>query len=234
MRHQASRREFVTLATIAGLSLFGPKFAWTANPESTVSADEALKMLMEGNDRFAKGHPTGPRRTPDDFRALAAGQHPKAAILTCADSRVAPEVLFDVGLGDIFVVRVAGNVVTGAGPMVNGSIEYAVAELKVPLIVVLGHSACGAVKAAVETLHEKDVLPGSINGMVELVKPAVVASQGMPGNALDNAISKNVELGVTALQTSDPIVAPLVRDGKIKVVGGVYDLASGTVNWQKK
>ena len=110
-----------------------------------------MRDLIRGNERFSKGQITGPRRRPEDFRALAEGQYPEAVIVSCADSRVAPEILFDVGVGDIFVIRVAGNVIGGAGASVKGSIEYAIAELHVPLIVVLGHSGCGAVKSAIRT-----------------------------------------------------------------------------------
>jgi carbonic anhydrase len=150
-------------------------------------------------------------------------------VISCSDSRVAPEILFDVGVGDIFVVRVAGNVVTGAGASVKGSIEYAVAELNVPLILVLGHTNCGAVKSAIQHINAKDSLPGSIDGLVELVKPAVVASKSMPGNALENAVRKNVEMGVDRLKELDPILAPRVRAGTLKVVGGIYSLANGAV-----
>jgi carbonic anhydrase len=163
------------------------------------------------------------------FRALAEGQYPHAVIVGCADSRVAPEILFDVGVGDIFVVRIAGNVVGGAGVTVKGSIEYAIAELNVPLIVVLGHSGCGAVKAAMKHIDAKDSLPGAINGLVELIKPAVAQSHGKPGDPLDNAVRKNVELGVERLKQLQPIVAPQVKEGKLKVVGAVYDLRTGTV-----
>jgi carbonic anhydrase len=104
-----------------------------------------------------------------------------------------------------------------------------VAELNVPLIMVLGHSACGAVKAAVKHLHDKDALPGAINGMVELVKPAVTQSAGMAGDPVENAIKKNVEIGVARLKGLEPIVGPKVKEGKVKIVGGVYDLATGAV-----
>ncbi len=143
-----------------------------------INADEALHKLLEGNERFLKGQPANPRRSPEDFRGLAEAQYPKAVIVSCADSRVAPEILFDVGVGDIFVVRVAGNVVSGAGVTVKGSIEYAVAELNVPLILILGHSGCGAVKAAMKHIDAKDSLPGAINGLVELIKPAVTQTKG--------------------------------------------------------
>jgi carbonic anhydrase len=187
-------------------------------------------MLLEGNARFATGKTTSPRRSPADFQQLAEGQAPFAVVVSCADSRVAPEILFDVGKGDIFVVRVAGNVIDGAGPVVKGSIEYAIAELNVPLIMVLGHTNCGAVKAAIKHIDARDSLPGAINDLVELIKPAVAQSKSEPGDPLDNAIRKNVTLGVERLKGLGPIVAPRVTEGKVKVVGGVYDLHSGKVS----
>ncbi len=234
-RSRFSRREFVTLGA-AGLSLAVPKhvraFAQKeapSKPVSAVSADQAWRDLLDGNSRFVKGTPSGPRRSPEEFRGLADGQYPEAVIVSCADSRVAPEILFDVGIGDIFVVRVAGNVVGGAGVVVKGSIEYAVAELNVPLIVVLGHSGCGAVKAAKQHIDSKDSLPGAINGLVELIKPAVAQSKGAPGDPLENAIRKNVEISVERLQGLQPILAPRVTQGKLKVVGAIYDLRTGIV-----
>jgi carbonic anhydrase len=193
------------------------------------SPDDVLSQLLAGNQRFAAGKPNTPRRSPQEFQALAHGQYPGAVIVSCADSRVAPELLFDVGVGDIFVVRVAGNVIDGAGVTVKGSIEYAVAELNVPLILVLGHSGCGAVKAAVKHIADHDSLAGAIDGLVKLIKPAVARSEGMAGDPLENAINKNVEIGVEKLKKLEPILAPRVRDGKVKVVGGVYDLRTGEV-----
>jgi carbonic anhydrase len=228
-----SRREFATLAA-ASLSLAAPNsvLAWAQKEgpaKPPVNADQAWRDLLDGNARFVKGAPASPRRSPEDFRGLAEAQYPEAVIVSCADSRVAPEILFDVGVGDIFVVRVAGNVVGGAGVVVKGSIEYAIAELNVPLIVVLGHSSCGAVKAAKQHIDAKDSLPGAINGLVELIKPAVTQSKGAPGDALENAIRKNVELGVERLRELQPILAPRVKEGKLKVLGAVYDLRTGVV-----
>src|SRR3954452_15769177 len=231
-----SRRHFAKLVTAIGASVLGMLRAVAAEPRAggskallRPSADEALRELMAGNERFASGRPNSPRRSPADFRQLAEGQYPIAMIIGCADSRVAPEILFDVGKGDIFVVRVAGNVVAGAGAAVKGSIEYAVAELNVPLIMVLGHSSCGAVKAAIKHLDANDALPGSINDLVELIKPAVAQSKSEGGDQLTNAIRKNVLLSVQRLQTLEPIIASRVREGRLKVVGGVYDLRSGRV-----
>ena len=184
---------------------------------------------MQGNERFVKGTIEHPGRKPSDFQPLAAGQSPMAVILGCADSRVAPEILFDQGIGDLFVVRVAGNYVTGAGSTVKGSIEYAVAELGSQLIVVLGHSQCGAVKAAIKHIHDHDALPGAINEMVNNIKPAVLESQGKPGDPLENAIVANVRRNVAKLNTLGPIIAPRVTKGEVKVVGATYDLATGKV-----
>lgn len=233
----SSRRQFVKVSTVLGLGLAFPHECLRAGQKDAgktgpvLSPDEALKELMEGNERFVKGQTKNPRRSPEEFSALAAAQYPEAIIVSCADSRVAPELLFDVGVGDIFVVRIAGNVIGGTGVTVKGSIEYAVAELNVPLIVVLGHSGCGAVKSAMKHLDEKDSLPGAINGLVELVKPAVAKSKGMPGDPLENAIKMNVQLGVEKLNKLEPIIAPKVKDGKLKVVGGVYDLRNGEVKF---
>jgi carbonic anhydrase len=209
------------------LALTQKQAASPARPQ--ISADESLRQLLDGNARFVKGQPASPRRGPDDFRGLAEAQYPEAVVVSCSDSRVAPEILFDVGVGDIFVVRVAGNVVSGAGVTVKGSIEYAIAELNVPLILVLGHSSCGAVKAAMKHIDAKDSLPGAIDGLVELIKPAVAQSKGAPGDPLENAIRKNVEIGVERLQELQPIIAPRVKQGKLKVVGAVYDLRTGAV-----
>ena len=230
-RVKASRREFIMLTAAFGpassrIMAATPPLKPEARP---VNADQALRELLDGNHRFMSGNRMSPRGRPEDFRALAHGQFPEAVVVSCADSRVPPEILFDVGVGDIFVVRVAGNVIGGAGVSVKGSIEYAVAELNVPLILVLGHSGCGAVKSAIKHIDDRDSLPGAIDGLVELIKPAVAMSKGMPGDPLENAIRKNVEIGVERLQGLEPIVAPRVKDGKVKVVGGVYDLLTGSV-----
>jgi carbonic anhydrase len=229
----SSRRDFcrVTAAAILTRPLigFGAEQATSAPRPQVMTADESLRELVAGNERFVKGQTINPRRSPSDFSALEKGQYPHAVVIACSDSRVAPEILFDLGVGDLFVVRLAGNVVDGAGVTVKGSTEYAIAELKAPLIVVLGHSNCGAVKAAIQHIDAKDSLPGSINGLVELLKPAVTKSKSTGGDALANAIVQNVKDGVAKLQQLEPIVAPAVKAGKVKVVGGVYDLKTGRV-----
>jgi carbonic anhydrase len=234
-RFLTSRRSFIlsTGATLLASALAErAAFAALADgaaPAQRVDADRAIKLLSEGNMRFAAGQITHPGRTPDDFKPLAVGQYPIAAIVSCADSRVAPEILFDQGIGDLFIIRIAGNYVAGAGAAVKGSVEYAVADLNVPLITVLGHSQCGAVKAAIKHLHDHDALPGTINDLVNSIRPAVVEAESKPGDALENAIEANVRRGVATLKTLAPVVGPAVKSGKVKVIGGVYDLATGTV-----
>jgi carbonic anhydrase len=196
---------------------------------SSVTPDEALKDLLDGNDRFANGKATSPRRSPSDFRAVAEAQNPIAVVIACADSRVSPELIFDSGIGELFVIRVAGNVIDGSGVTVKGSIEYAVAELNVPLIVVLGHTNCGAIKAAVEYIEDNDSLPGSINGLVTLIKPAAREAQNQPGDLFGNVTRANVNVGIETLKNLQPILAPRVRTRSLKVVGGVYDLRTGKV-----
>jgi carbonic anhydrase len=194
------------------------------------SAEQVLATLVEGNRHFSAGALTHPGRSPSDFRQLAESQKPIAAILGCADSRVPPEILFDQPIGSLFVVRVAGNYVSGAGSAVKGSLEYAVAELNVPLIVVLGHSGCGAVKAAIQHIHAKDTLPGAIEDLVNNIKPAVLEAQGKKGDPLEAAIQANVARGTQKLDTLEPILAPRVKAGALKVMGMTYDLKTGLVH----
>jgi carbonic anhydrase len=193
-------------------------------------AERVLKDLLAGNERFAEGRPTGPRRSPADYRAVAAAQNPAALILTCSDSRVPPEILFDQGVGDLFVVRVAGNVVVGSGPAVKGSVEFAVADLAVPLIVVLGHSGCGAVKSAITHLEKKDELPGFLRTFVDLLQPALARARERAGDPYEAAIRANVELGVERLRGLEPVLAPRLRDRSLRIVGGVYDLSTARVS----
>jgi carbonic anhydrase len=185
--------------------------------------------LLEGNTRFAEGKLQHPGRAPRDFAALAEGQAPLAVILGCADSRVAPELIFDQGIGDLFVVRVAGNVVSGTGPLLKGSIEYGVLELGARLIMVLGHSGCGACKAAIEHIEASDALPGAIGDLINPIRPVVKMVTGQPGDKLANVIAANVKEGVRRLKGLDPILSKFVNAGEMKVVGGVYQLGTGKV-----
>jgi carbonic anhydrase len=228
-----SRREFVRGAALAaaGVNLALPSTGVAdEKPTPKRDPDAVLKLLLEGNARFIKGEAAQARRKPEDFARLAEGQAPLAVIVGCADSRVAPELIFDQGLGELFVVRVAGNIISGAGATVKGSIEYAVAELGVRLIMVLGHSQCGAVKAAIKHIDANDALPGSIEELVATIKPAVVAAKGKPGEQLDNVIRANVERGVERLRSLAPILVGAVKEGKLKVVGATLELRTGKVS----
>lgn len=226
-----SRRWFVktsVLACAAGATHAGGEQK-ASQPEAERDPDSVLAELLEGNRRFVKGELAHPRRTPADFARLAEGQAPRAVIVGCADARVAPELIFDQGVGDLFVVRVAGNVISGAGASVKGSIEYSIAELGVRLVVVLGHSQCGAVKAAIKHIDANDALPGSIGDLVNTIKPAVTAAKGKPGDQLSNVIKSNVERGVERLKGLKPIIADPVKSGRVKVLGAIYDLRTGRV-----
>ncbi|WP_152050259.1 carbonic anhydrase [Tautonia marina] len=229
-----SRRAFVQATALAS-GAFG--VAWSGTTRSfgsgvrTQDPDAVLAKLMEGNRRFVNGTPSLlSRRRPEDFAQLAEGQAPSAIIVACADSRVPPELVFDQGVGDLFVVRVAGNHVTGSGPIVQGSIEFAVAVLGARLILVLGHDKCGAVEGAIARSESDEPLPGSIDALVKIIKPAVADAEGKPGDRLDNVIQANIRRCVGSLKTSGPILPELVESGELKVVGGLYRLRSGTVD----
>jgi carbonic anhydrase len=228
----SSRREFVAAAGVAlGLAAAGRGAAQASSSAPAADPDVVLAHLLEGNKRFMAGQTSLlTRRRPQDFAELAEGQAPSAVIVACADSRVAPELIFDQGVGDLFVVRVAGNVVSGAGPVVKGSIEFAVAELGCRLILVVGHSACGAVKAAVAHIDAHDVLPGSIGGLVDIIKPAVAAAAAETGDPLEKVIRANVRKCVEQIKVLDPILSKAHRTEGLKVVGAVYDLKTGKVD----
>ncbi len=231
---RASRREFVQLAGLAsgviGLGgLSSAAMGRTVDTPVSRKPDDVLKSLLEGNQRFVEGKLAHPGRTPKDFLALAEGQMPLTAIVGCADSRVPPEVIFDQGVGDLFVVRVAGNIVNGGGPIIKGSIEFAVAVLGVRLIMVLGHTQCGAVKAAIEHIEANDSLPGAIGEMIDPIRPVVRSVAGQGGDKLANVTKANVIAGVKRLETLAPILSKFATAGELKVVGGVYDLSTGKV-----
>jgi carbonic anhydrase len=190
--------------------------------------DEALARLLAGNKRFVKGKPQSPRRDSVRRTENAQGQMPFAIILTCSDSRVAPEVIFDEGLGDLFIVRVAGN--TGSSdPLLIGSMEYSVVTFGSVLLMVLGHEQCGAVKAAVDVVTKGTTLPGELNAVTQPIEPAVRAVQSQPAEQIvDAAIRQNVTLTQQGLGQISTF-ADAVQSGKLKIVGYEYQLHSGTV-----
>ena len=192
--------------------------------ETPPTPDSVLAELKAGNDHHARHQYQHPHETAARQRELISAQHPHAEILSCSDSRVPPEIVFDQGLGDIFVVRVAGNVATDTE---IGSLEYGAEHLHIPLLVVLGHESCGAVTAAVEGGEAE----GHIAALVNLIKPAVEKSRALPGDKVSNAVRVNVAMVVDQLRASNPVLAKLVAQGKIKIVGGVYSLETGKVTW---
>jgi carbonic anhydrase len=192
--------------------------------EAKVTAESALSELKLGNAHHVAHRYKHPHQTADRQRQLTSGQNPHAQILSCSDSRVPPELIFDQGIGDLFIVRVAGNV---AADTELGSLEYGAEHLHIPLLVVLGHQHCGAVTAAVEGGEAA----GHIRAFIDLLRPAVEKSRGLPGDAIENAVKTNVELVVNQLRTSTPILAELVSHGKLRVVGAVYSLDTGKVTW---
>ena len=187
-------------------------------PDST----KALERLLDGNRRFMAGHPVHPHQGADRRAELVGGQKPFAAIFTCSDSRVPPEIIFDCGLGDLFVMRAAGNVLD---KLLLGSIEYAAEHLGVGLVMVLGHSHCGAVTAAVEGSHAS----GHIKSLTKRIRPAVEQAAASGGDAIDAAVTANVQLAVAKLRASEPILAHLIAEGKLLIVGARYELESGEV-----
>jgi carbonic anhydrase len=195
-----------------------------------ISANEALKMLQDGNARYLADKATHPRQDAAR-RALTAGQgqHPFATVLACADSRVPPEVIFDQGLGDLFVVRVAGNV---AATDEIGSMEYAVDHFGTPVVVILGHSQCGAVTAVVENAK----LPPNIAALVAPIKPAVAkAKEDNPEAAkealVSAAVKDNVFQAMEDILQKSPIIKGAVKAGKTRLVGALYELDTGKVQW---
>jgi carbonic anhydrase len=194
-------------------------------PENQLSPEAALKRLLKGNERYVEGV-----MARHDFRrereALVGGQNPYAAILSCADSRIAPEYAFDSSRGDLFVCRVAGNF---APDETVASLEYAVAVLGTPLILVLGHEACGAIDATIKSLKDDKQLPGHLPSLVQALAPAVKAVSSKGGDVLNNAIRQNVIDNVAKLSSASPILSAAVNDKKIQVVGGIYRLSSGKV-----
>ena len=184
----------------------------------------ALERLLAGNRRYVTSKQKRPNLTPERRLELKAGQDPFAVILGCSDSRVAPEIIFDQGLGDLFIVRVAGNV--AEDDMVLGSIEYAVSHLKTPLVVVLGHSHCGAVSA---TLSSHGPLPGRLGRVAEAIQPAINRVIELPGDTLDRASRANAEMVAERLRKSKPILCDSVEAGMLTVAAAYYHLSSGSV-----
>ena len=210
------------LATIACLSVAGLVLA-ADHPAASADADTALTKLKEGNLRFATSDVSQSKPTTARRKETAAAQHPFAIIIGCGDSRVPPELVFDQNLGDLFVIRTAGNLVDDHA---LGSIEYAVAHLGARLIVVLGHTHCGAVTAALESDHA----PGHIQSLVRDIQPAVKAAKGKPGDPLAAAITENARQVAAQIKTK-AMLGDLAKE--VRIVFAVYDLDTGKIEWAK-
>ncbi|MCC5599067.1 carbonic anhydrase [Nostoc favosum] len=228
------RRDLLKFASVLGLAAtaFGDSF-W--NTEQTAVADihpdnpnpvspnEAIRRLLDGNQRFIHQKRKYPDQSLERLRLVAKAQYPFAAILGCADSRVPAEIVFDQGVGDLFVVRVAGNVVSDT---VIGSLEYSTAVLGSQLIVILGHKRCGAVAEAIKN----EPLPGRIGLIIEGIKPSVERVKLRTGDNMQNAVIANIQYQAEKLQESSTILDKLIREGKLKIVGACYDIDTGKVN----
>jgi carbonic anhydrase len=188
-----------------------------------MNGNEALERLLEGNRRYVNAQAHHPRQTAEHRVSLTKGQSPFAVVLGCADSRIPPEILFDQGLGDIFVIRVAGHVVDNS---VLGSLEYAVEHLGVPLLLVLGHESCGAVSAAIQN----DSLPGNLDHVVKAIQPAVEQAIPGDGDVVEQVIKTHVDLVVRQLQNSPSVLARYVNDDRLCIMGAYYHLTSGAVS----
>ncbi len=206
------------------LIVFSVNIHSDSHPKNKVSAVDALKKLKDGNERFLQGKSNRPSQDLKRIKEVASQHEPFAVILGCSDSRVPIEIIFDHGLGDLFILRNAGQV---TGHASWGSIEYAVELLGVNLIVVLGHSKCGAVTAACNVPE----VPGHIVSLINAIKPAVEASSHMKGDRIDNAVRANVMIEVSNLKKLEPVLSKRVLSGKVKIIGAVYDVLTGKVEF---
>lgn len=185
--------------------------------------DEAMDLLENGNLRFSKNRTIHPNQKYRRLSELVKGQNPFATVLTCSDSRVVPEFIFDRGIGDLFVIRNAGNIVDKT---VLGSIEYAVEHLHTPIVLVLGHSNCGAVTAAVK----KEASEGNLKSIIKELEPAI-DKQASANTILKKSILNNVNLSVSTIKRSKPVIAKFVKEKEVRIIGGIYDLKTGKVEF---
>lgn len=231
MRYAMGRRALVTGAMLAaGGAVLPARAARGDGPTAPpITPDEALRRLEAGNAVFTGDNTRFPDLGAARREELVGGQAPFCALLSCSDSRVPPDLVFGGGLGDLFIIRNAGNVIDVA---VLGSIEYAVAELRVPLIVVMGHESCGAVKSALAVVERNADYPGVIGNMIEPILPAALATRSLPGDKVENAARVHVRRMTAALRRrADPVLLKPQAEGRLKVVGAYYHLGSGKVDF---
>lgn len=196
------------------------------SPMPNTNPSSAWKALKEGNERFVAGQPAHPSQSVDHRATLAAGQRPTAVVFGCADSRVAAEIIFDQGLGDMFVVRTAGHVIDSA---VMGSIEYAVAVLDVPLIVVLGHDSCGAIESTLDALDRGVIPRGYVRDLVERVTPSVLTGRREGLTQVDEFEAHHVRETAAQLLSRSTTILERIPTGELAIVGLTYHLADGRV-----
>lgn len=205
--------------------LAAEKTAAPPKPQNAINPDQALQRLTKGNERYVSGNSTT-HDFKDEREALVSGQNPFVAVLSCSDSRIAPEYAFDTARGDLFAIRVAGNFVTGEG---LASLEYAVAVLGAPLILVLGHESCGAIDAGIKAVKDGTVFPGHIPKLTDALKSSIEKVLKQPGSLIENATAQNVRDTVESLKKATPLLTAALEKGQLKIVGGVYRLATGKV-----
>jgi carbonic anhydrase len=225
------RRRFLSLAaaTVAATSVFGARFASAAGATTSVTADEAIARLKAGNEKYVGSPQVCALDLLKQREQVAKGQTPWAAILSCADSRVPPELLFGgLGVGELFVARNAGNM---ADTATMGTLEYGTEHLGVPLVVVLGHERCGAVSAACEVIEKHTKFPGSIGPMVNAIVPAAKAVYRKPGDFVENTVRESAKRTATKIATKCEIVSHLIKASKVKVLAARYDLDDGRVEF---
>jgi carbonic anhydrase len=217
------------VAATAGTFPFRSALALSPHgPHTELNADQALKALQQGNDDFVHDRQRPVAMDTQRRLEIAKGQTPFAVLVGCSDSRVAPELLFGRGLGELFIVRVAGNSVDRTA---LGSIKYGVSVLGCPLVVVMGHENCGAVQAAVQMVTEDTRLPGAIGDMVAPIIPAVLRAQRLQGDLVANAVKENVWRVVRRLTETDDVLSDPVQSGKVKIAGAYYHLKDGSVEF---
>jgi carbonic anhydrase len=227
--NNVSRRNLIkfgaaTLGTSVVTAGIGSKllFPEPAEAYNNITPDAALKLLMDGNKRFTSGRSRHTNQNLANLRGVAKSQKPFAAILSCADSRVPSEIIFDRGFGDLFVCRVAGNVVT---PEETGSLEFGAAVLGAKVLLVMGHQKCGAVDATIKGAQ----VPGQIASLIDAIKPSLTNLDTTKSNQLEAAIKANVVYQVGKIKES-PVISPLIEEGKLKVVGAYFNFDSGKVS----
>jgi carbonic anhydrase len=238
LQNAGGRRQFLKYAGLGAGALLlagalpdqllqaAEKTAAPPKPQNSINPDMALQRLMEGNERYV----SGTSKTHDfkaEREALVTGQNPFVSVLSCSDSRIAPEYAFDTARGDLFAIRIAGNFVTDEG---LASLEYAVAVLGSPLILVLGHEDCGAINAGIKAVKDHTVFPGHIPKLTEALKGSIETVLKEPGSLPANAVAQNVKDSVKRLKNASPLLTDALSKGTLKVVGGVYRLATGKVD----